>query len=393
MERNIKIAYVVGSLRNSWFWLGVWILVYLSITDYAGLGLVEAALFVTTILLEVPTGAFADLVGKRITLVLAFMFSAICNISIAFSQNLQQLILSVIIGGVGMSLYSGAFEAMVYDSLLEIKKEAKYIQVISRVNALQLLTMAFCSIVGGFLYNVDHKLPFLLNGIMVGIASGLALGLVEPKKDTQKVSWGCYWQQNAEGFGHLFNKGLAWSVPFLLVVGSFYALSEEMLDSVLWVEFGLRPELLGILFSTISIIGAGFSYLSSKFVVGNIFWGILFISTISGISYVLSPMVGVVVGSVLLIVRNSMMAVHQNYLSTFINQHISSKYRATTLSSFSLLKMLPYAISAPFLGMMMQQVTAKRFTLVMGVTMLVITMWQGVVYFYQKGGRAYRVNY
>ncbi|PIU73207.1 hypothetical protein COS78_03500 [Candidatus Shapirobacteria bacterium CG06_land_8_20_14_3_00_40_12] len=67
MDRNIRLAYVIGTLRNSWFWLGVWILFYLSITNYAGIGIVESTLFFTAIILEVPTGAIADMLGKRIS--------------------------------------------------------------------------------------------------------------------------------------------------------------------------------------------------------------------------------------------------------------------------------------------------------------------------------------
>lgn len=99
MERNIKIAYIVATFRNAWFWLGVWILFYLSITNYSGIGIVESTLFFTAIILEVPTGALADILGKRKTIIISFFLSAICNFGIAYSTNLNNLLVSVIFGG------------------------------------------------------------------------------------------------------------------------------------------------------------------------------------------------------------------------------------------------------------------------------------------------------
>jgi hypothetical protein len=77
-----------------------------------------------------------------------------------------------------------------------------------------------------------------------------------------------------------------------------------------------------------------------------------------------------------LIGRSAIMAMHNNYQSSLLNQHISSKYRATTLSSFSLIKTLPYALSAPLLGIYMQQVTAKNFAFFIAVVMIVVIIIQ-----------------
>ena len=379
MDRNIKIAYLVGTFRNAWFWLGIWILFYLSITNYSGIGVIESTLFFTAIVLDVPTGALADIFGKRFTLVISFFLSGLCNIGIAYSTNITNLLISVIIGGIAMSLYSGAFDALVYDSLLQQKKESLFNKVLSRITSYQLITMAISSTIGGFLYSYNHHLPFLLCGLFAFAASGLSLLFIEPKHETSKFNFKNYLKQNTDGFKHLFNKNLLRFVIFLGIISCFYVLSDEMLDSMLGYEFGLSSQMLGILFSIIALSGALFSYLSSKVSHDkDLFWMILVLSGFSALTYLLSPLAGVVLGSVLLVTRSSIMAVHNNFQSALLNQHISSKFRATTLSSFNLIKTLPYAVSAPILGAYMQQFTAKNFAFFIGIIIAISLIIQSL---------------
>ena len=63
--KNVKIAYVLSFLWRSWFWLGIWVFYYLRFTDYAGIGLLEAVMITTASLGEIPTGAIADVWGKK----------------------------------------------------------------------------------------------------------------------------------------------------------------------------------------------------------------------------------------------------------------------------------------------------------------------------------------
>jgi MFS family permease len=380
MDRNIKIAYIVGTFRNAWFWLGVWILFYLSITNYSGIGIIESTLFFTAIILEVPTGAFADLFGKRITLIVSLFLSGICNIAIAFSGNLTSLLISAVIGGVALSLYSGAFDALVYDSLLQAKKEFTFNRVIARINSYQLIMVAICSIIGGFLFAYNSKLPFIICGLFCFTASGLSFLFTEPAHDSERFSFKNYFNQNIDGFKHLFNKNLLKYIVFLIIISSIYVLSDEMLDSFLGFEFGLNSQMLGILFSVISLVGALFSYLSGRISKDkDLFWLILILTGFSALTYLLSPMAGIVMGSILLIGRSAIMAMHNNYQSSLLNHSISSKYRATTLSSFNLIKTLPYALSAPFLGIYMQQVTARNFAFYLALAMIIVVTIQSIL--------------
>jgi hypothetical protein len=89
-----------------------------------------------------------------------------------------------------------------------------------------------------------------------------------------------------------------------------------------------------------------------------------------GISYALAPVAGKITGLATIMVRESSSRNLQNLTSVVFNRHIASKYRATTLSTFNMIKNLPYVLSAFALGALMDLITARVFALILGGVIL-----------------------
>ncbi|MCA9369104.1 MAG: hypothetical protein H6773_00375 [Pseudomonadales bacterium] len=53
------------TLDHAWFWIAIWALFYLRFTDCAGFGLLEFTMIISFVITEIPTGAIADLFGKK----------------------------------------------------------------------------------------------------------------------------------------------------------------------------------------------------------------------------------------------------------------------------------------------------------------------------------------
>lgn len=158
MTRNIYLAYFLAAMKNSWFWLGIWVLYYLKFTNYAGIGIIETIMIGTTTLAEIPTGAVADLLGKKKTLILSFLLEAIGGFIMALALNFNQLAFSVFVLCVGGALYSGTFDALVYDSLKQVKKESNYDKILANISTITLITITLASIIGGFLYSFNSRI-------------------------------------------------------------------------------------------------------------------------------------------------------------------------------------------------------------------------------------------
>jgi MFS family permease len=378
MNRNIILSYFLAALKNSWFWLGIWVFYYLRYTNYAGIGLIETVLIVTMTVMEIPTGAIADLLGKKLTLIFSFLLQAACQLIMAFAPNLSFLLLSVFIGGIGGALYSGTIDALAYDSLKQEGREEKFSKVLGNMTSFQYIMMAVTGIVGGFMYLIEPRLPFVASGIFYLIGFMLCFLLIEPKIDTERFSFMSFINQNKQGLKQLFSsENIRKIIILLLIVSAVAEISDEILNDVLAVEFGFKPDQLGIFISVVSLIAVGISQIAPKIVKRlNGVLGITFLGILIAITYFISPWLGFVSGGASLLLRVSFQTIYNNMTSVVINKFTESKYRATTISSYNMIKNIPYVLSAFFLGSLMDIITAKRFALVLGIMMIILLLIQ-----------------
>jgi len=94
---------------------------------------------------------------------------------------------------------------------------------------------------------------------------------------------------------------------------------------------------------------------------------------------ILSPIIGMLVSGVFLMLRVIMEVLYDNASSVAINRNTESNVRATTLSSLSLLRSLPYAIGGAFIGTAIQFVGgARNFSMWFGLALMVVTVILGM---------------
>lgn len=372
--KNVKIASYLSFLWRSWFWLGIWVFYYLRFTDYAGIGFLEAVMITTSTLGEIPTGAIADILGKKKAVSMAFLLGGLGNILMAFAPNYWVLIASIITMTIGGAFYSGSLEALVYDGLKEENKADLYEMVIGRMTTMQNLGMAFAGIVGGLLYKWHVSLPFIAVALAYTIGFILSLKLTEPNIDTQKYSWTKFVRQNAEGFRHIFaSKRLTFMALALLIPGSFMIATENVLNDATAVELGFNSIQLGIFATILYLFGVLVSEKTS-WLMGKLSSTWLYVGAIAiySATLLLMPKATFLAGAVLLLTRYGIQTIFGNYESIRINAVTDSKYRATTLSTFSLLRNIPYVLSATFIGILMNHYTAKLFSLYFGLIFLMV---------------------
>ncbi len=377
MKNNILILYILSFLNNTWFWLGVWVLYYLLFTNLTGIGIIEMVMIITVLLFEVPSGAFADIVGKKKTLVIAFLVVAISEIVMGLAMNFSMLVMAAFVGALGTTLTSGTFEAMTYDSLKELKKENIYDKILARQKGIALISSAVATIIGGLLYTfVDSRASFFAVGLMYIIACIVAFFLVEPHIDTEKVSLQGYKKQLRQGFSQLFtHKNFRAIVIMLLLAGIVPLFMYEMLADMLLVSYGATPIEISvavfIVMSVSAVVVHFASTIGKKFGLVRAF---IILSFIYGVLLLLVPFIQLLSAIGLFAIIASIAAINHVLQSKIINDKVDSKYRATTLSTFSMLVSIPYVLSAVLLGYLSDMYTVQNVIFVLGVFMIVVLM-------------------
>lgn len=167
LKRNISISYIYNFLLQIDITSAIWVL-YLA---YKGMSLIEIGLLesiyhITSLLCELPTGAIADLYGKKFSVIAGRTISVISCILMIASHNFLGFAAAFIFSSASRSLHSGAAEALVYDSLKSLGQEDKYKKIWGNLAFYMSLAQGIAVLAGGILSDYNFLYAYILGTII-----------------------------------------------------------------------------------------------------------------------------------------------------------------------------------------------------------------------------------
>jgi MFS family permease len=164
-----------------------------------------------TLLLELPSGYFADLIGRRRALVLACVAKGAAFAVLAVADGFADFVVFELVAAVSISLYSGSDIALIYESYEHVSHEpGEPSRALGRKLLYSQTGETVAALLGGALVLVSLQLPVWVNAIVAWIPLPIALSLVEPPGKRMALRHG----ENLRHVGrNLFRRG-----PFLLLL-------------------------------------------------------------------------------------------------------------------------------------------------------------------------------
>jgi len=356
-RRNIFLFYLLTAVMNFWFIASNWIYFWTKYMTYGQLGWVDALGFGFALLLEVPSGAVADLIGRRKTILVGMLAGTVGVAIISFSGTLSGIFIGWLITQICYSFFSGAAEAIAYDSLVDLHEEERFDAVITRSSEIESYVTAMTTLIGGFLYSVHFRLPHILWGSGFAIGAFASFFLIEPRVDSERFSFRKYFKQLFVGIKELTQTGLRQFIGFFFIlVGVYYMYSWGFIRPALATSFGFFAKEQGLILPALTLLGAiivrSVPYLKRK--ISDI-WGLVILSILMACGFFLA---GLPIGyygifSMILIMIAGRLATP--WISIIVNKRIDSKNRATTLSTVALLTKIPYVLVAVAAGKMIEE--------------------------------------
>lgn len=381
-SKNIKIAYALSFFNELYFPISIWLFYYLRFLDFKEIGILTAVKLISSNLFEVPTGVFADVVGRKTSIVVSFFLYGLAMFGFANVSVFWMFIALDILKALSSAFFSGSLEALVYDSLKEEERESDYDKVVSNMESAAWIGLFLAAIGGGFMYYYWYKSPYIVQGVMFLIAGIIALYLKEPKVDTQKFKLSEVIKVNFVGFRELFaNLKVSQLTTVFVTLGAGYFFASEMLGISQAKEYGMDSRGVGFLFGAGYIVSAIASqfYPKLKRVFGS--RKLLYACTVILLaSFLLAKWVGIIIGSVLIMARISSSTTFRNTRSSMINGLISSKSRATTISTLGLLSQAPMAILAYFMGDYMDKNSPNSLAWILGIVLMAVLIGQSIFF-------------
>lgn len=221
-RRNIFLYRLHSAFNEPLFWGPILILSLqqLAHMPLAEIYYMESAVLGICVVLDLPSGALADIIGRKRTLVIGklFLFANVILFSVMASPLGAWM--GNIAWAIGFSFQSGADTSLLYETLRECRLEKRYARIEGCAIGVRLGIIACCSLVAGFLAKIHLRLPLYLCIPFALIPLGAALFMQEPGG---KKHYSIGVQIRVLKDGIMFSvrsKEVRWMVGFAALVGT-----------------------------------------------------------------------------------------------------------------------------------------------------------------------------
>jgi MFS family permease len=223
MQTNIPKAYAIRLLFWMHFIASVMIPFY---TEWGKLRFVQilflnAWFMLCMFLFEVPTGAFADLVGRKRSMLLGCGVAIVGTLVYVSHPGFYIFLAAETILACGYTLLSGAEEALVYDTLLALDRSGESKRIFSRMESFKLVGIILGALLGGVIAKyLGLRMPMAMHVVPLTACGLVVLSLREPAQHQvlKRPGWRDLLRGGWEHFAH--NRILRMLMLDMLLVGS-----------------------------------------------------------------------------------------------------------------------------------------------------------------------------
>lgn len=346
--------------------------------------LIGTTLEVSAFVFEVPTGVVADAYSRRLSIIIGYILIGLGFLIEGFFPAFLPIVLAQVVWGLGYTFTSGANQAWITDEIGEESANQLFLRAARFGSFAWLFGLGVTLLIGA------HNVAIPIRGGAIGIIlTGIALAFImpetgfhpTPKED--RNTWQHMWHIFKEGMSAVRSQPRLVNIVF---IGLFYGLYSEGFDR-LRVKHLLETFDLPILFGTnqvaffvlLEVTATLISIFALRFVekridVGNpiaIGRAMLFVTgsiTIAMISFALSPVLGLSIVSMMAV--DVLRGISGPLQSTWINQKLDSRVRATIHSMFGQVDAIGQMTSGPTIGLIANALSVK---LAISISALLLT--------------------
>ena len=154
---RLYLSTVFGYLSLSGAWIAILAACGYSLVE---IGFAETVFHITSLILEIPSGVFADVFGRKNMLIVSSIMRTIGNIVMIFSSNFCMICISMMFQAANYNFSSGSGEALAYDSLKLAGQEAHYEKYASNQLMIQRFCRGLSTLCAGFALFIGYQMAY-----------------------------------------------------------------------------------------------------------------------------------------------------------------------------------------------------------------------------------------
>lgn len=195
MPQKIIRQYYVLSCLFSAGGMSVVSAIYVTFLIKNGLNLLQVNLvnvtfYLTLFLCEIPTGAFADIFGRKVSFVTACGLMSMSMFVYGGSHTFVGFVFAEVIGAIAATFRSGAFQAWLVDSLSHHGYEGEYHRIFGCESYIRQIGGGVGAVAGSYMAAYHQALPWFFGGSIMAITTFAAFLLMKEEYFVRGVfSW------------------------------------------------------------------------------------------------------------------------------------------------------------------------------------------------------------
>ncbi len=349
-----------------------------------GLGMADVLLLkgiysVAIVIFEIPSGYFADVWGRKSTMVIGSIMGTVGFIIYSLSGSFMGFLAAELMLGIGQSFISGSDSALLYDSLLLEKCEKDYVKLEGRVISIGNFAETIAAVAGGFLAEISLRTPFIAQIFIAALAIPAALTLLEPAAEHKRK--GTIKEILHIVKSSLFtNKLLKRTIFFSSIIGTSTLTFAWFIQPYL-EQLGFSPSRIGLIWAALNLTVAVVTLYAYKVekALGKTRTIILIALLISG-GYMAVGLINSLWALAFMFLFYMIRGIATPVLKDYINQVTTSEVRATVLSVRSFIIRFLFALLGPFLGWYSDKFSLQNALLLAGIVFLILSVYTVVLW-------------
>lgn len=374
IRSNIWKVRVFKIVQNLAFFAPVAVLFWqengLSLTEIM---ILQSLFSVALVSLEIPSGYFADVFGRRPSLILASVFYLVAAIGYSLGHDFGAFLIAELLWAVACAFISGADSALVYDSLQDAGEEKDYKRIWGSIAFWGFLSVAFGGIVGGWIGSMNLRWTWYAMIPTFALLIPIALSLREPQRHKRVIKKG-YMLELLKTIKSIFtnNLKLRWIIIFSAVILTFNQAALWLYQPYMKIS-GLDIVYFGVAFAAFNIVAAiGSKYAHSFEKVLGIKKALITLPIFISAAYFLMGNFAITLGFTFAFLQQFVRGIKGPIITDYINKLAPSEIRATILSAEGFVGRLGYAAVIPLAGWVADVYTIQQALNILGITTLVV---------------------
>ncbi len=330
------------------------------------------------LILEIPSGAIADFLGRKVGLSLSALSISAAAFTYSIIPNFYMFVLAETLWAFGSALMSGTSDAFLYFSLKSFGNETKLSSILGRSRTINLIALTISAPIGSLIAQFI-SLQFTMTCLAIIYINAFIVSLTfkEPKLVNTNYEKESYFRIIISGFRELKNNktlrilAFDWIPINVLIFFMFW--SYQVYLQAINIPIGF----FGFILAGMNIINAIFSSLipfllktskkKKRF--------LIIINLINGFAYIFLGLTTIIpLGLAIISVIIAFGYTRYLIFVDGINTQIESENRATVLSTINMFGSLLRAILYPFVGILVE-LNVFYFFIGTGVLILILSLF------------------